>query len=221
MIKDMIKILAILSILLLSPTNRSALAQEEIPTEDQYITISELTIGSTVAQDLLNLAEDSTPLDDGIIAYAFTSSSYSLPHIVQANQLGKITYLQLTIPPALLPYHRTQLALLGDAEATSFNVKSQIVFAFPSQGITYIVNGYNNEPYLVQRYSPKSVDEYKEAEGNIILNQKSREDYQNEPIPSDEATKSPNIGIYLIMTFSTIFLIGAFLIRRHLSRPKL
>ncbi len=98
------------------------------------------------------------------IIYTFPSSKSTNPHILYLDSNNAITYLQTTIPKEEVANVASQITKLGAPEKIMEKTKSEILYTYPSRGISFVINGHANAPDRIMRYPVKTLDEHIRSE---------------------------------------------------------
>ncbi|MEK7166490.1 MAG: hypothetical protein AAB874_06815 [Patescibacteria group bacterium] len=180
-------------------------------TQDAYFNLEPLQVGDTLSDELKGLGKLEPSwgtTDPEQIIYSFTSSVYSNPHVVRLK-MGKIIYIQLTIPAADLSRHSEELQKMGEPELKLNKVETEVLWSYPTLGKAYVLSGDNGQIMRVQKFVPKDVDAFIQNEGRNFQPVKNvREEMQVSGVP--EKVTGPNLLNQLnpkYLTFGIIFII--------------
>lgn len=128
-----------------------------------FMFLENLNIGSNVSSEILEqgmLLENS----DSFQKYAFESSWYSAPHILEI-QNSTLTYLEIKIPPESVSEYRNLLSSLGEPEINKAKAESLRLVAFPSKGMGFIINDHSENDIRFIKFPKKALEDFEKEEG--------------------------------------------------------
>jgi len=96
--------------------------------------------------------------------YIFGSSSSSNTHSVYIED-GKVVFVQLVIPEDKQKEYTLQFLSLGGTILKLEKSETEHLVAFPDFGLAYIVEPVSQTVFEVQKFVPKSIDQFKKDEG--------------------------------------------------------
>jgi hypothetical protein len=137
--------------------------------------LENLTIGNIVPDDIIALGHLETKPEELPKIYTIESGEYAHPHIIYVDQDKKATYIQLTVPFALeQKYQDLMQSFIKDPKKAKEQVdldktRSEIMVGYPSEGIGFIVNGYNNKVLRVTKYPSKTKQDFVQEEGKMYV----------------------------------------------------
>jgi hypothetical protein len=144
--------------------------------QDQYPLISSLIVGTKLA-DSTKLLVTKTTSSATETYYDFTSLSSSHPHTVRVDASGTINYLSLVLPATAQASAASELKLFGTPEVLLGNSRAEMINAFPSRGVAYIVNEYANAVVETWHFTPTTIEIFKQTFG---------QNYAEIPLPGQE-----------------------------------
>lgn len=195
---------ALASMLLMSLLSMPASAASDIFTQLEGLKIGEL-LPDTIINSNIKVTQK-----DGESIYSFKSSLYSNPHIIK-TQNDTISYIQMTIPLDKQEYYTKMFIAKPSQEAVSLGkARSELLYAYPEEGIAFIVNGYTKQVIRIQKFSSKTSKDFINNEGK---------NYQ--PVPYAPTTKKPTITpVVFIILGVTLLSLMSLLVLRYIIRKK-
>jgi hypothetical protein len=194
-----------------------ALAQPVRALNDAYSNLANLKIGdippsSLLQQGQLVSAPNATP-----VIYRFPSSVYANHQLLYLEN-KQISFLQVTLPTSSQAKFTQQLlntSTTGMVDLPKNN--SEMMYAFPSQGIAYIADGYRGKVIRIQYFPHKTEEEFVKTEGKNYTPQIDLPQLTSQPLPlsaSSSSTRSTGISSFpwivasMAGLFAIICLIG-------------
>ena len=142
---------------------RPAFAQSNL--SDIYQYLSNLHVPQSIEKaELLSHGGTLYSSTDERSVYTFPSTKNTNPHILYLDKTNSISYLQITIPTSDQNHYKDLLADFSDPETILRKTKSEILYSYPSRGLSIIINGYTGLPDRVMYYPPKTVEQHLQQE---------------------------------------------------------
>jgi hypothetical protein len=176
-----------------------ALAQPVKALNDAYANLASLKIGNMPPSSLLKQGQLVSAPNTAPIIYSFTSSVYANPHLLYLEN-KQISFLQLTLPTSSQAKFTQQLlntSTTGMVDLPKNN--SEMMYAFPSQGIAYIADGYRGKVIRIQYFLPKTAADFVKTEGKNFSPQVDLPQLTSQPLPlsaSSSSTRSTRISSF-------------------------
>ncbi len=123
-------------------------------TMDYFIELTTIQVTETLSQQLISLSSEKN-VDGSSTTYYFDSEKYSRPHRVTVDKNMTVQEIDLTIPDVQRAEYQALLASLGTPEISTPTNERETILAFPSQGISVIID-LAKQPVELIKTPPKS-----------------------------------------------------------------
>jgi hypothetical protein len=155
----LLPVISLVTVVLFGLLTPFVYAQED----DVFGRLEAIPFNEAMPEELINKAAEVVKGKDRT-AYAFDSGIYSHPHIVHVQD-NQVVFVQLTLIADKAEEYRLKMEAMGEPEYRQYKTQSEILMAFPSQGLAFIVNGRSGQIERFQRFPVKTVPEYAALEG--------------------------------------------------------
>lgn len=157
--------------------------------------------------------------------FTYASTDKSRPHLVYVKD-GIVTFVQI-VPEKNYKLTLTDIVnRYGAFEDKSYSTHGHntLVYSYPSQGISFHLDGNTEQAFMIQKYIPSTKEEFKETVGKNFKNEPLGDSFQEVALikeqltakPENQAVVATTNNMPIILIFSTIAFISiAAIIFRH------